>query len=189
MATGITYPFDCWMGLAVAGSEVTGAGYRRRPAHFEDIGDGVTGANAASVQWPACGGAWGLIDTVNLYDALTGGSVICTGAATSAVQGNMYDELRVSAGTYAVALTPYGLMMAGGGIGSPYDVGGYGVGPYETLSLTVLLLRTFGTVALCGNQPGDWLPTPPCETGVWVPPGTCEAGTWAPGPFDVVQVS
>ena len=56
---------------------------------------------------------------------------------------------------------------AGGGIGSPYDVGGYGVGPYEMLPTTILLFHTFGTVALCGNQPG----------------------VWAPGPFDVVTVS
>jgi hypothetical protein len=186
MATGITYPFDCWMGLQAAGTEVTGRGYVRRPSHFEDTGDGVTAANAASVQWPACGSDWGTIDTVNLYDAMTGGTLLCTGVATSPVRGNMYDELRVSAGGYAVALvrSPLGfgtftwgtgryatnggsLSMAGGGIGSPYDVGGYGVGPYETLPRTVLLFRTFGTVALCGNQPG----------------------VWAPGPFDVVAVS
>ena len=167
MATSITYPFNCFMALIVAGSEVSGVGYVRRPATFAETAEAGFAANAASVQWPACGSDWGLIDTVNLYDALSGGNLLCTGAATSVVRGNMYDELRVSAGGYAVALTPYGLMMAGGGIGSPYDVGGYGVGPYETLSLTVLLLRTFGTVALCGNTPG----------------------VWAPGPFDVVAAS
>ena len=187
MATSITHPFDCFMGLLVNSVEVTGVGYVRRPAHFD--GDGIFAANTESVQWPACGSDWGAIDTVNLYDALTGGNLLCTGAATSAVRGNMYDELRVSAGGYAVALTPYGLMMAGGGIGSPYDVGGYGVGPYEMLPATILLFHTFGTVALCGNQPGVWLPPPPCETGVWAPAVACEAGTWAPGPFDVVAVS
>ena len=185
MATGITYPFNCFMALIVAGTEVSGVGYVRRPATFAETAEAGFAANAASVQWPACGSDWGTIDTVNLYAAMTGGTLLCTGVATSPVRGNMYDELRVSAGGYAVALVksplgfgtftwgtgryatnPGSLSMAGG-IGSPYDVGGYGVGPYETLPRTVLLFRTFGTVALCGNQPG----------------------VWAPGPFDVVAVS
>jgi hypothetical protein len=186
MATSITFPFDCWMGLQAQGAEVSGVGYVRRPATFVDIGDGRTAANAASVQWPACGSDWGTIDTVNLYDAATGGNLLCTEAATSAVRGNMYDELRVSAGGYEVYNAPipprgFGTLTWGVGrfgtfhslvppssnIGSPYNVGGYGVGPYEMEDRRVLLLRTFGTVALCGNQPG----------------------VWAPGPFDVVAVS
>jgi hypothetical protein len=185
MATSITYPFDCFMALIVAGTEVSGVGYVRRPATFVDICDGVIAANAASVQWPACGSDWGAIDTVNLYDAPTGGNLLCTEQATSAVRGNMYDELRVSASGYQVYSAPaplgfgtftwgtgryatfHNLVPPGSGLGSPYDVGGYGVGPYETTNATVLLLRTFGTVALCGNTPG----------------------VWAPGPFDVVAVS
>ena len=185
MATSVTYPFDCFMGLQVDGIEVSGVGYVRRPAAFEDIGDGVTAANVASVQWPACGSDWGVIDTVNLYDALTGGSILCSGVATSVVRGNLYDELRVSAGGYQVygmsgpqSFGTFGfgagkyatyryLIPPGSNIGSPYDVGGYGVGPYEMTDHTVLLFRTFGSVALCGNQPG----------------------VWAPGPFDVVAAS
>jgi hypothetical protein len=204
MATGITYPFNCWMGLQAAGAEVSGVGYVRRPAAFEDTGEDGIGANASSVQWPTCGSDWGLIDTVNLYDALTGGNLLCTGAATTPVRGNLYDELRVSAGGYAVFIfrAPLGfgtltwgtgryatrgvVTMASGGLGSPYDVGGYGVGPYEMLQSTVLLLRTFGTVALCGNQPGDWVPSAPCEAGAWTPAALCEPGAWAPGQFDVV---
>jgi hypothetical protein len=185
MATSITYPFNCWMGLQVAGVEVSGVGYVRRPATFAETAEAGFAANTASVQWPACGSDWGLVDTVNLYDAATGGNLLCTELATSAVRGNMYDELRVSASGYQVysATAPLGfgtftwgtgrfatyhaLVPSSSGLGSPYDVGGYGVGPYETTNATVLLLRTFGTVALCGNQPG----------------------VWAPGPFDVVAVS
>ena len=121
---------------------------------------------------PACSG-WraaptgAFVDTVNLCDALTGGNLLCTEQATSVVRGNMYDELRVSASGYQVYSTATGLVPPGSGLGSPYDVGGYGVGPYEASSQTTLLLRTFATVALCGNQPG----------------------VWAPGPFDVVPVS
>ena len=208
MATNITYPFDCYMALMVAGTEVGGIGYERRPAHFEDIGDGRIAANTSSVQWPACGSDWGPIDAVTLFDALTGGHLLCIEAATSVVQGNMYDQLRVSASGYQVVHSPsvpmgFGtftwgtgrfatsrhLVPPGSNIGSPYDVGGYGVGPYETLEQTVLLLRTLGTVALCGNQPGAWTPPPPCETGVWAPSDACKAGSWAPGPFDVVPVS
>jgi hypothetical protein len=174
------------MGLQVAGIEVAGVGYVRRPAHFADIGDGVTAANADSVQWPACGSDWGAIDTVNLYDASTGGNLLCTGPTTSVVRGTLYDALRVSAGGYAIANGGRFLTPAGGGIGSPYDVGPYGVGPYETLPATTLLLRTFGTVALCGGVAGAWAPGPECEAGLWTPSGACQAGEWVPGPFDVV---
>jgi hypothetical protein len=165
MAAPITYPFDCWMGLQVAGAEVSGVGYVRRSAHFEDIGDGVTAANVASVQWPPCGSDWGAIDTVNLYGALTGGNLLCTGVTISVVRGSLYDVLRVSAGGYQVINTTFGLLAtSGGNIGTPYDAGPYGDGPYEMEPPSVLLFRTFGSVALCGNQPG----------------------VWAPGPFDVV---
>ncbi len=168
MATSITYPFDCFMGLQVDGVEVSGVGYVRRPATFEDIGDGVTAANVASVQWPACGSDWGFIDTVNLYDALTGGNLLCTGLTISVVRGNPYDVLRVPAGSYQVLNTTYGLLAtSGSNVGTAYDVGPYGAGPYEMEPFAVLLVRTFGSVALCGNQPG----------------------VWAPGPFDVVAVS
>ena len=168
MATSITYPFDCFMALMVDGVEVSGVGYVRRPAHFEDIGDGVTAANVASVQWPACGSDWGFVDTVNLYDALTGGNLLCSEQATSVVRGNPYDELRVSAGGYQVLDAGNGLLVPpGSDIGSPYDAGPYGAGPYEMKNQTTLLFRTFGSVALCGNQPG----------------------VWAPGPFDVVTAS
>ncbi len=168
MATSITYPFDCFMALQVAGVEVSGVGYVRRPAHFEDIGDGVTAANAASVQWPACGSDWGFVDTVDLYDALAGGNVICTGLALSVVRGRLYDVLRVSAGGYEVINTADGLLAtSGSSTGTPYDAGPYGAGPYEMVPLSVLLFRTFDSVALCGNQPG----------------------VWAPGPFDVVTAS
>lgn len=187
MATGITYPFNCWMGLQAAGAEVSGAGYVRRPATFEETSEANIGANVASVQWPACGSDWGLIDTVNLYDALTGGSLLCTGAATSPVRGNLYDELRVSAGGYAtfIVRAPLGFGTLTWGTGRYATAGGVLTMAGGGLG-TVLLLRTFGTVALCGNQPGDWVPTPPCDAGVWAPAGACEPGVWAPGPFDVV---
>jgi hypothetical protein len=186
MAASITCPFNCWMGLQVAGVEVSGVGYVRRPATFVETAEAGFAANAASVQWPACGSDWGLVDTVNLYDALTGGNLLCTEQATSVVRGNPYDVLRVSASGYQVYNAPipprgfgtltwgvgryatnHSLVPPNSGLGSPYDVGGYGVGPYEMEDWRVLLLRTFGTVALCGNQPG----------------------VWAPGPFDVVAVS
>jgi hypothetical protein len=185
MATSFAYPFDCFMGLQSDGAEIAGTGYVRRPATFVDTGDGIVGANIASVQWPACGPDWGAIDTVNLYDALTGGDLIGTALTTTIVQTAMYDILRVQAGGYAVynATRPLGfgtrtwgvgkyatwhyLTAPSANIGSPYDFGPYGAGPYEMMEQAVLLLRTFGTVALCGGNPG----------------------IWAPGPFDVVAVS
>jgi hypothetical protein len=181
MASSFSFPFDCWMGLQVAGFEVSGAGYTRRPAHYVDIGDGLA-ANAFTVEWGACGTDWGWVDTVNLYDALTGGDLVGTGLVTTPLYAARYDELRVPAGGYQVysAVRPIGfgtlgfgtgkyatfhyLTPPGSGLGSPYGTEPYGAGPYEALEVPVLLLRTFGTVALCGGKPS----------------------TWAPGPFDVV---
>ena len=185
MATSFAYPFDCFMGLQADGVEIAGTGYVRRPTTFVDTGDGIIGANIATVQWPSCGPDWGAIDTVNLYDALTGGHLIGTALTTAIVYTAMYDELRVSAGGYQVynATRPLGfgtltwgvgkyatwhyLTAPSANIGSPYDVGPYGAGPYEYSERAILLFRTFGTVALCGGNPG----------------------IWAPGPFDVVAVS
>jgi hypothetical protein len=186
MALSFATPFDCWMGLVSDGVEVSGAGYVRRPAEFlATAKNSVIGANIATVQWPPCGPDWGAIDTVNIYDALTGGHLIGTGLTTTIVQTAMYDILRVPAGGYQVynAVRPLGfgtltwgtgkyatwhyLTPPSSGLGSSYDVGPYGVGPYEYSEQTVLLLKTFGTVALCGGNPG----------------------IWAPGPFDVVAVS
>ena len=185
MATSFAAPFDCFMGLQADGVEITGTGYVRRPTTFADTSDPLIAANIASVQWPACGPNWGAIDTVNLYDALTGGHFIGTALTTAVVYTRQYDELRVSAGGYQVynATRPLGfgtltwgvgkyatwhyLTAPSAGIGSAYDAGPYGAGPYEMAEQAVLLFRTFGTVALCGNTPG----------------------VWAPGPFDVVAVS
>ena len=95
MATSFAYPLACFMGLISNGVEVSGVGYVRRSATFADVGDGVHGANIATVQWPACGPDWGAIDTVNLYDALTAGNLIGTGLATAIVTTAQYDILRV----------------------------------------------------------------------------------------------
>ena len=107
------------MGLQSDGVEVSGAGYVRRPTTFVDTGDGVVGANIATVQWPPCGPDWGAIDTVNLYDALTGGNLIGTGLTTAIVYTAMYDELRVSAGGYQVynATRPLGFGTLTWGVG------------------------------------------------------------------------
>ena len=185
MATSFAYPFDCFMGLQSDGVEVSGMGYVRRPTTFVDTGDGVIGANIATVQWPPCGPDWGAIDTVNLYDALTGGNLIGTGLTTAIVYTAMYDELRVSAGGYQVynATGHWASERSPGASGSTppgttsrrprpasarrMTSGPYGAGPYEMSERAILLFRTFGTVALCGGNPG----------------------IWAPGPFDVVAVS
>ena len=164
MGIPFTYPFDCFMGLQSNGVEVSGAGYTRRPATFDDTGDGIIGANVASVQWPACGSDWGFIDAVNLYDALTGGALVCTEQTNTIVQGNLYDVLRVSAGDYEVDNT--GSALSPASVGTPYEVYAYNVGPYQVAPKTIRLLPAFDSIALCGNQPG----------------------VWAPGPFDVVAV-
>jgi hypothetical protein len=178
MASGYTFPLDCWVGLQVSGTEVSAAGYVRLPATFVDMGEGIA-ANEVTIQWPECLANWGPIDTANLYDAATGGHLIGTGLTASVVQAQRYDRLRIPSGGYQVyrATRPLGfgtltwgvaryatwnyLTPPGSGIGSPYGVVPYGAGPYEAMELGVLVLKTFGLVQLCQGQPADWAPAGP----------------------------
>ncbi|HEY2621194.1 MAG TPA: hypothetical protein VGI78_27910 [Acetobacteraceae bacterium] len=181
MPAVLTIPFDAFVGLVPVGSsaELAGNGYARQAAHFEYAADGVTICNVAAIQWQAAKPlTWGAIDLVELWDAPTGGSSISTLLPTSAtVLVSQYAIARIPpAGIQVVqkrAPRPFGtstfgvgrfgtgtaVYPIGSGIGSPYGVGGYGVGPYETLSIGVPLEITFDTSQhVC--EPGEWLPGP-----------------------------
>jgi len=178
MAVSYRFPISCWVGLHVSGIEVSEAGYVREPATFVDMGEGIA-ANEFTIQWPECPADWGPIDEANLYDAPVGGTLIGIGLTASVVQGLRYDRLRIPAAGYQIYRAARGLGFGtytwgtgryatwsyltapGNGLGSPYGLAPFGVGPYEAMEQGPLLLKTFGQVLLCGGVAGDWTPAGP----------------------------
>ncbi|MFD2703825.1 hypothetical protein ACFSVM_25680, partial [Paenibacillus shunpengii] len=62
-------------GEAGTGTEVTGAGYARRPITFSPSTVGTT-SNTADILSPASTAAWGTITHFGIFDALTGGNLL-----------------------------------------------------------------------------------------------------------------
>ena len=176
MAT-LSFPLSCWFGLESDGVEVTGNAYARQPAVLAVTEDGVSEANAGSVQWPVASGSWGTIDTVQIWDSSAGGTLLGALPTITLVPIAMYERARIPAGGLSVAAPvgsavgfgtgrfgaglyapQYSLSGVGTGIGSPYGLWGYGTGPYETMVQGALLQKTFAPVLPCGGTPGTWAP-------------------------------
>ena len=67
----ITLPATGYVGLSVGGVEVAGNDYERQAVLFTHTVDGISVANIDGIVWPlAYPYGWGLISTVQLYDAL-----------------------------------------------------------------------------------------------------------------------
>lgn len=203
-----TFPLSCFVGLAVAGVEVTVTGYARRPATLAYCADGFTIANTASLQWPHATAPWGTIDTVLLYDTATAGTQIAVLPALAPIEIRMYDIARIPASGIAMASVP---------IARPYGTGPFGVSYYGAYRAYEAVgnagaFGVFGANGL-GNASGRAgafsargydIPT---TSGVLMPGSfgsngygiaggvplerafdqsqvhVCAPGTWAPGPF------
>jgi hypothetical protein len=182
MATTLGFPLNAWVSLMLSGTEVGQEGYVREPVTFEQIAGGVTAANTAAIWWPEAKSNWGAVVSVGVYNAPVGGLQIGLFAPITPVTVAQYERVYIPSASFQVTITAAasrfglstfgigrygttpGLAGIGSTIGSPYNVGGYGVGPYQREPLGVLLLKTFAPVALCGGV----------------------AATWAPGPSDLV---
>jgi hypothetical protein len=157
MAGTLTFPLSCFVGLAVAGAEVTAPGYVRQAAVMEYCEDGVTIANLASLQWQHATQPWGTIDTVQLWAALTAGELL----------GSLPPVAPVSIGQYDIARIPAsGLAVTYDTVSRPYGTGGFGTFGYGTA-------RVFNTAGVVLGRGFDQ--TSP----------VCIPGTWAPGPFSL----
>src|SRR5215472_13136475 len=176
----LVFPLTCWIGLAVGSAEVSseigGTSYARQPAVFAYEADPTIAANTAAVQFPVASHDWGTVTVAQIWNAAIGGTQLGALLTVTPVQVNQYDRLRIPPAGYQISVvrvpSGFGTGMFGvgryntrqwldgvpSGIGSPYGVGPYGIGPYAALPLGVLLQKTFATVAMCGNQPGDWAP-------------------------------
>jgi hypothetical protein len=131
-----------FVALAISGAEVTSPGYARRPTTLAYAYDGVTLCNLASIQWPVATASWGVIDTVLLYDAMTGGALIATLPAVAPIEIRQYDIARIPASGIAMALTL---------TSRPYGMGKYGTGPYgagDRVWKPVVAVTPFDTIIL-----------------------------------------
>lgn len=131
-----------FVALAVAGTEVTVSGYARRPTTLAYAADGVTLCNVASIAWPTATASWGVIDTVLLYDAATGGTLIATLPTVAPIEIRMYDIARIPAAGIAMALAL---------TSRPYGMGKYGTGPYgrgDWVWKPVVAVTPFDTIVL-----------------------------------------
>ena len=158
MATPVTIPLACWIGLAVAGAEVSGGSYARMPATLVYAVDGTTVANNATIEWPEASAGWGAIDSVQVWDAATAGNLLLSLSTAAVVTVAPYAIARISdADIQALLLPP---------LPRPYSMGPFGVGKFSTnydhlgaATQPVLLEITFDTSAhVCG--PGQWAPGP-----------------------------
>jgi hypothetical protein len=153
-------PLNAWAGLDSSTgfppvySEVAAAGYARVPVSIVVTDDPAVLANLATLEWPLAAAAWGTIDAVPVYDAMTGGNLLFT-ATCPVLTVAMYQRPRIQAGDLVVDNIP--------DVGIGFGVGGYSQWGYETQpgiapQATVVEL-TFGPSALCNA--GTWAPAGP----------------------------
>jgi hypothetical protein len=158
---------SAFVALAIGGVEVTTPGYARRPTTLAYAYDGVTLCNLTSIQWPVATASWGVIDTVLLYDAVTGGSLIATLPTVVPIEIRQYDIARIPASGIAmppvVTPTAFGAIGLGDGaftsrgydvsVGGVFRAGAFGSRGYGAI-VGVPLERAFDQVHVC--SPGVW---------------------------------
>ena len=168
----LSFPLDCWVGLAANGVEVVGRGYQRLAATLAATDEGA--ANDVTLQWPMASGPWGLVNEVQVWDAAAAGNLLDAGPVVSAVDVAVYDRVRIPAG---------GLLVHSIVVPTSYGTGRFGVGRYGTtrrigLSGAVLLMRTFETSDPCAA--GAWTSVAALPGNTFPPSDVCTAGAWTP---------
>lgn len=89
-------------GEAGTGTEVSGGSYARQTIAFT-----VTGAqasNTAAVEFPTATASWGTITYAAIYDALSGGNLLASGALTTSKTIDSGDVFRIPAGDFDINL-------------------------------------------------------------------------------------
>jgi len=174
-----TVPVLAYVGLQsqTTNAEIVAKGYTRRPATFDYMADGADIANIATIQWTVATAPWGVINTVLVFDLPTGGTLLASlPARAPMVSVDKGDIPRIQAGDIVINTASgragYGTggfgragfgvglsrRVIGGGVGTPYGVGAYGMGPYAAAaySVTVPVEITFDDSGhVCA--PGTWV--------------------------------
>ena len=88
---------------ATGANEVTGGGYARRQFVYTKSGsEPTTASNTAITDFPVATANWGTITAFALWDAATGGNLICYGTVTTSKPINSGDTARFQAGSLIV---------------------------------------------------------------------------------------
>ena len=89
-------------GEAGAGTEVSGGSYARQTITFT-----VTGSQASSsaaVEFPTATASWGTITYAAVYDAVSGGNLLASGALTTSKTIDSGDVVRIPSGDFDIDL-------------------------------------------------------------------------------------
>jgi len=89
------------------GTEVSGSGYARvATGTISGSGTATTFTNAAAIEFAAAsGGNWGTIGWAAVFNASTGGNMLCWAPLTTSRTINDGDVFRVPAGSLSITLT------------------------------------------------------------------------------------
>ena len=83
-------------------TEVSGGGYARQSAAFTVTGN--TASNSASVEYPTATASYGTVTHVGIYDASTGGNLMCTASLTASKAIDTGDVFRIPTGDLDITL-------------------------------------------------------------------------------------
>ena len=89
-------------GEAGGGTEVSGTSYARQTVAFTTSGD--TTSNTSAVEFPTAGSAWGTVTYVGVFDASSGGNLLCYAALSSSKTIDSGDVFRIPAGDLDITL-------------------------------------------------------------------------------------
>ena len=106
----LTRPTAWYVGLYTAdptdtgsgATEISGNGYARKAVTFTVTGNEAT--NSSSIDFDAATGSWGTISHIGIFDALTSGNLLFTGALTTSKGVTTGDILRLSAGELDITM-------------------------------------------------------------------------------------
>jgi len=83
-------------------TEVSGGGYARQSAAFTVSGN--TASNSASIEYPTATASYGTVTHVGIYDASTGGNLMCTASLTASKAIDTGDVFRIPTGDLDITL-------------------------------------------------------------------------------------
>jgi hypothetical protein len=106
----LTRPTAWYVGLYTAdptdtgsgATEISGNGYARKAVTFTVTGNEAT--NSGSIDFDAATGSWGTVSHIGIFDALTSGNLLFTGALTTSKGVTTGDILRLSAGELDITM-------------------------------------------------------------------------------------
>jgi hypothetical protein len=85
-----------------SGTEVSGGSYARQTIAFTVTGSQAS--NSAAVEFPTATASWGTITYAAIYDALSGGNLLASGALTISKTIDSGDVFRIPAGDFDIDL-------------------------------------------------------------------------------------